>query len=109
MPLFFLHALLGGIGVALVAGPLGCLVVWKRMAYFGDALSHAALLGVALGIMFHLNLTASILAIAVIFSLVVVQLQARRSYAIDTLLGIMAHSMLALGLVMVSFMRNIRI
>ena len=46
---FLLYALLGGLGVALVAGPLGCFVVWRRMAYFGDTLAHSALLGVALG------------------------------------------------------------
>ena len=106
---FFLHALLGGIGVALIAGPLGCFVVWKRMAYFGDALSHAALLGVALGIAFHLNLTVAILVITAVFSLIVMLLQYRRHYAMDTVLGILAHSMLAIGLVSVSFMKNVRI
>lgn len=106
---FFAQALLGGIGVALVAGPLGCFVVWKRMAYFGDALSHAALLGVALGIGFHLNLTAAILGIAAVFSLAVLSLGLRRNYAMDTVLGILAHSMLAIGLVFVSFMKDVRI
>ncbi|MGB0555337.1 MAG: metal ABC transporter permease, partial [Alphaproteobacteria bacterium] len=46
---FLLRGFLGGIGVAIVAGPLGCFVVWQRMSYFGAAIAHAALLGVALG------------------------------------------------------------
>ena len=47
---FVLRAALAGVGVALAAAPLGCFVVWRRMAYFGDATSHAALLGVALAL-----------------------------------------------------------
>ena len=48
---FILNALLAGIGLALLAGPLGCVVVWRRMAYFGDTLAHAALLGIAIAIL----------------------------------------------------------
>ncbi|MEL0264471.1 MAG: metal ABC transporter permease, partial [Synechococcus sp.] len=57
---FFVRALLAGIGLALMAGPLGCFVIWKRMAYFGDTLSHGALLGVALGLLFELHLELSV-------------------------------------------------
>jgi len=106
---FFIHALLGGIGVAMIAGPLGCFIVWRRMAYFGDALSHAALLGVTIGIALNINITVAILMISVIFSLAVIYLTTKRQYAADTILGILAHSMLAIGLVMVSFMKQVRI
>jgi zinc transport system permease protein len=109
MPDFFLHALLGGIGVALAAGPLGCFVAWKRMAYFGDALAHAALLGVALGIVLHVNLTVAILGITLVFSLIIIGLHSNRNYTMDTMLGILAHSMLAIGLVVMSFMKDVRI
>jgi zinc transport system permease protein len=109
MPDFFIHALLGGIGVVLVAGPLGCFVVWKRMAYFGDALAHAALLGVALGVMFQLKLTPAILTVTVLFSLMVIGFSVTRHYTMDTVLGILAHSMLAIGLVVISFMKEVRI
>ena len=47
---FLLWAWLGGLMIAAIAGPLGCFMVWRRMAYFGDTLAHAALLGVALGL-----------------------------------------------------------
>ena len=45
---FFIRALIAGVGVAIVTGPLGCFVVWRRLSYFGDTLAHSALLGVTL-------------------------------------------------------------
>ena len=60
---FLLYALLAGLGVALVAGPLGCFVVWRRMAYFGDTLAHSALLGVSLGVLLDINLNITVIAI----------------------------------------------
>ena len=52
---FFIRALIAGIGVAIVAGPLGCLVIWRRLSYFGDTLAHSALLGVTFAYSFELN------------------------------------------------------
>ena len=72
---FFFRAVIGGIGVALLAGPLGCFIVWRRLAYFGDTLSHSALLGVALAILFELNVTLSVFAISVVVSLLLMLLQ----------------------------------
>ena len=66
---FLLYALFGGLGVALVAGPLGCFVVWRRMAYFGDTLAHSALLGVALGVLLEINLSIAVTAIPLIIAL----------------------------------------
>jgi zinc transport system permease protein len=106
---FIWRALLGGIGVALVAGPLGCFVVWRRMAYFGDALAHGALLGVALGFALELNLNLSTLLLFVGFSLALAGLQAQRGLATDTLLGILSHAALALGLVAISFLERLRV
>ncbi|MCS7805727.1 metal ABC transporter permease, partial [Pseudomonas aeruginosa] len=57
---FLLNALLAGLALALVAGPLGSFVVWRRMAYFGDTLSHAALLGVALGFLLDVSPTLAV-------------------------------------------------
>ena len=82
-------------GVALVAGPLGCFVVWRRMAYFGDALAHGALLGVALGFALQMDLNLSTFAAFVAFSLALAALQSQRRLATDTLLGILAHAALA--------------
>lgn len=105
---FMTRAALAGIGVAFAAAPLGCFVVWRRMAYFGDATAHAAILGVALSLAFELSIFPGALAVALIMALTVTQL-AGRGYAMDTLLGVMAHSALAFGLVAVSFLSGIRI
>lgn len=106
---FLMRALLGGIGVAAVAGPLGAFVVWRRMAYFGDTLAHSALLGVALGLLLEINLNFAVIVLCVGLAAVLVTLQKKHFIATDTLLGILAHSALSLGLVMVSFLDNIRI
>ncbi len=106
---FLVRALLGGMGVALVAGPLGCFLVWRRMAFFGSALSHSALLGVALGFMLSINLTLAILVFCLVFALVLVVLERQRALPSDTLLGILAHAALALGIVVVAFMAYLRI
>lgn len=106
---FFVRALVAGVGVALVAGPLGCFIVWRRMAYFGDTLSHAALLGVAMALLFELNTTFGVFAVALGVSLSLLALQRRRSLSSDALLGLLAHSTLALGLVVLAFMTWVRI
>lgn len=106
---FLLRALLGGLGVAAVAGPLGAFVVWRRMAYFGDTLAHSALLGVALALLLEVNLNLAVIVLCVGLALVLVALQKKHIIATDTLLGILAHASLSLGLVMVSFLDNIRI
>ncbi|WP_312597905.1 zinc ABC transporter permease subunit ZnuB [Stutzerimonas nitrititolerans] len=106
---FLLNALLAGLALALVAGPLGSFVVWRRMAYFGDTLSHAALLGVALGLMLEVNLTLAVVVCCVLLAVLLVTLQQRQPLASDTLLGILAHSTLSLGLVSLSFMDEVRV
>ncbi|HVK91989.1 MAG TPA: metal ABC transporter permease [Mycoplana sp.] len=106
---FFTRALLAGIGLALTTGPLGCFVIWRRMAYFGDTMAHSALLGVALSLLLHLNLAVSVFAVAAVVSLALLLLQRRGSLSTDTLLGILSHATLATGLVIVSFMTWVRI
>lgn len=101
-----LLALLGGWGVAIAAGPMGSFVVWRRMAYFGDALSHSALLGVGLGLLLQMDLLIGILAVCVAAALILVFVESRWALSGDTVLGILAHSGLALGLVAVSFVDN---
>ncbi|WAM52858.1 metal ABC transporter permease [Vreelandella venusta] len=105
---FMWRATIAGIFVALAAAPLGCFVVWRRMAYFGDATSHAAILGVALALMFNLSIFAGVLTVALTMAACVTLLSGR-GYAMDTLLGVMAHSALAIGLVAVSFISGVRI
>ena len=106
---FFLIALAAGLGLAIVCGPLGSLVVWRRMSYFGDTLAHSALLGVALGLILDINSQLSILVSCVIFALLLLLLQRKSTLPIDTLLGIVAHSTLALGVVVLSLTDSIRV
>jgi zinc transport system permease protein len=105
---FLIRAALAGLGVAAAAGPLGCFVVWRRMAYFGDATAHAALLGVALALGFGISVFAGVLAVAVALALAVAGLGGR-GHSDDTLLGVLAHSALALGLVAVSLIEGVRV
>ena len=109
MPDFFLNALLAGLALALVAGPLGSFVVWRRMAYFGDTLAHAALLGVAVGLLLDVSPTLGVTVGCVLLAVLLVTLQQRQPLAADTLLGILAPSTLSLGLVVLSFNREVRI
>jgi zinc transport system permease protein len=106
---FLWRALLGGLGVALAAGPLGCFVVWRRMSYFGASVAHAALLGVALGLLLSIDLTLGIALTGVGFAIAIVLLQRHTRLASDTLLGILAHAALAAGLVAMSFRQGLRI
>ena len=106
---FFTRAVIGGIGVALVAGPLGCFIIWRRLAYFGDTLSHSALLGVALALLFEVNITFAVFGISVIVSLLLMLLQRRASLSSDALLGLLSHSALAVGLVVLAFMSWVRV
>ena len=106
---FLLRALAAGIGVALVAAPLGVFVVWRRMAYFGDTLAHSALLGVALGFLLGVSLNIAVVSISLLIALLLLALQNRKQLATDTLLGILAHSALSVGLVVLAFQEEVRV
>ena len=105
---FFTRALIAGIGIALVTGPLGCLVIWRRLSYFGDTLSHSALLGVTLAYAFSINISLSVFIISGTVALLLLSLQKRTKLAGDSLLGLLAHSSLAIGLVLIGFLSSIR-
>jgi len=105
---FFIRALMAGIGIAIVTGPLGCLIIWRRLSYFGDTLSHSALLGVTLAYAFSLNISLSVFIISGIVALLLLSLQKRTKLAGDSLLGLLAHSSLAIGLVLIGFLSSIR-
>lgn len=105
---FIFRAALAGTGVALAAAPLGCFVVWRRMAYFGDATAHAAILGVALALALSMPVFAGALIMALVMGAAVTMLS-DRGLAVDTALGVLAHSALAFGLVAVSFLTDVRV
>lgn len=106
---FMVRALLAGIGVAAVSGPLGCFVIWRRMAYFGDTMSHSALLGVALALLLEVDTTIGVFAITTVVALALIVLQRQSALPPDALLGILSHSTLAVGLVVVGFMTWLRV
>jgi len=106
---FLIRAGLAGLAVALAAAPLGCLIVWRRMAYFGDATGHAALLGVVLGVALGLAPMLGVVVVAAIMALVVSLVSGRAAYGVDTMLGVFAHSALALGLVAAALLPGARL
>jgi zinc transport system permease protein len=106
---FLTRALIAGGAVALVAGPLGCLVIWRRMAFFGATLAHSALLGLALGFLLDINLTFGLIAAGGAVALLLVVAEGRPDLATDTLLSILAHGALAAGLIALAFIHGIRV
>ena len=105
---FFIRAIFAGIGIAFVAGPLGCFVVWRRLSYFGDTLAHSALLGVTIAYSLDFNIAVSIFFISSAIALILIQLQRKTNLPSDALLGLLAHSSLAVGLVVIGFLTFIR-
>ena len=106
---FMLRALIAGLGVAVVAGPLGSFVVWRRLAFFGATLAHSALLGVALGLVLHFSVTLGIVAVSHLIAAFLVAAEGRAKLPTDTLLGIWSHTALAAGLVALAFLETVRI
>ena len=106
---FFTRALIAGVGLALVTGPAGCFVVWRRLAYFGETIAHSSLLGVAFAIVISIDLVIGILASAALVAFIMFYLDRRGTLPTDTLLGLLAHGGLALGLVILSFFPAMRI
>jgi zinc transport system permease protein len=106
---FLIRAFLAGAAVALAAGPLGCLVVWRRMSYFGDTIAHGALPGVALGIAAGFNPTLGVLGVAVVVALAVLLFRRGRRLPNDAILGMLSHSALSIGLIALAFMSAVRV
>ncbi len=106
---FLVRALIGGLVVAIVAAPFGVFIVWRRLAYFGDTLAHSALLGVALGFLLQINPNVAVVAVCLTVAVLLFLFQRQRQLADDTLLGILAHSTLSLGLVFLSLFETVRV
>lgn len=106
---FIIRALIAGLCIAIVAGPLGSFVVWRRMSYFGDTLAHSSLLGIALGILMDINMQIAVIASSLLFAGLLIVLQRRQTLSTDTLLGILAHATLAFGLLILSLSQMVQI
>jgi zinc transport system permease protein len=105
---FFARAVIAGLGLAIVTGPLGCFIVWRRLAYFGDTLAHAALLGVALSLALHINVVLAVFLVAITVAFALLALQKRSPLSSDALLGMLSHGSLAVGLLALAFMTWVR-
>ena len=106
---FFVRALLAGVGLALITGPTGCFIVWKRLAYFGETIAHSSLLGVSIAIITDIHLELGIFMAASLIVLILYFLEQTDTLPVDTLLGLLSHGGLALGLVVISFVPRMRI
>lgn len=103
---FILRVLLAGIAISIVFGALGCFAVWRKMAYFGDSLAHSSLLGIALGLLLGVNVNVGIILVCALFAVILTYLQQKKFLATDSLLGILAHASLSLGMVVISFLKG---
>lgn len=106
---FLLRALLAGLAIALAAAPLGCFVVWRKMAYFGDATAHSSLLGIALGLTFAVPLMVGVAVVAALVAVIVAFAGSRDGFAADTILGVFSHTALALGLILATIVPDARV
>ncbi|WP_303819574.1 zinc ABC transporter permease subunit ZnuB [Actinobacillus minor] len=104
-----LPAWLAGLLLSFITAPLGAFVVWRKMAYFGDTLSHSALLGVALGVFLQIDPYIAVIAMTIILALALVWLEHKTNYSVDTVLGIIAHCSLSLGVITISLLDNVRV
>ena len=105
---FFIRAIIAGIGIAIVTGSLGCFIVWRRLSFFGDTLAHSALLGVTLAVTIDINIAFSVFVTSSAVALILIKLQKKTNLPGDALLGLLAHSSLAVGLVVIGFLTFIR-
>ncbi|MDE0308917.1 MAG: metal ABC transporter permease [Acidiferrobacterales bacterium] len=106
---FITRAVIAGVGFAIIAGPLGCFVVWQRLAYFGDAMAHSALLGIALALALEFNLIVGVFAVCLLIGLIVGRINDQSTLSGDSTLGVLSHASLSIGLVLVSLMYWVRV
>ena len=106
---FIVRAFAAGIGLAFITGPLGCFIVWRRLSYFGNTIAHAALLGVVIAYALDFNLIIAVFVVSCLLALSLLFLQRRTNLPDDALFGLLAHSVLAIGLVLLGILSFIRI
>ena len=99
---FILRGILAGIAVALISGLVGCFVVWRRMSYYGESIAHSSLLGVGFAIVMGVSINLGIVFTCLLFGILFLWLQHSKVLSSDTLLGVLAHLALALGIIVIS-------
>lgn len=102
-------AWLGGCLLAITAAPLGCLLVWRRLAYFGDSLAHATLLGVALSLWWQIPVWGGIVAVCILLAVTLTLALNRQQLPSDALLSLLSAGSLSAGLVALSQLTSVRV
>ena len=100
---FFINSLIAIIIISLVTGALGSFMIWQKLSYLGDSLSHSSLLGVALALIFKISPSISIMLIAITFA-ILLSLNFHKLYSVDTILNIVTNVVLSLSLILMSFL-----
>ncbi len=103
---FFLRALVASLGLAVIAAPLGCFVVWQRLAYFGETVAQAGLIGVALGLALQMDITWGVLVVALAVAALLVWFSRQKLVGMDSVLGVLHHAALAAGVIAVSMIKG---
>ncbi len=106
---FIIKALLAGIGIAIISGPIGSLMIWRRMTYFGDTLAHATLFGASIATILHINIYYGLICTCLLIAITLTILSKNKVFTNDTILSILSHTVLAIGLIFATFSKNIRI
>ena len=101
---FFIRALFAGIGIALITGPFGCFIIWRRFSFFAGTLAHSALLGVTMAVFFDINIAFAVFLISAALAIILLKLQKKTKLPNDALLGLLAHASLAVGFVILGFL-----
>ena len=102
---FIIRGILAGIAVALISGLVGCFVVWRRMSYYGESIAHSSLLGVGLGILMGIGINLGVIFTCLLFGILFLWLQQSKVLSSDTLLGVLAHLALSVGVIVISMNR----
>lgn len=99
---YLLRGLVAALSLVIIAAPLGSVVVWNRMSYLGETMAQASLLGVALSLLFQVDITMSVLAATIAAAFLLITLTRQHLVATDSILGLMHHGFLALGIIAIS-------
>ena len=103
---FLVRAIIAGLALAIVAAPLGCFVIWQRMAYFGETVAQASLIGVALSLAFRFDITLGVVVIAVLVAFLLLWFGRQQVVALDSILGLLHHAALAMGVIAMSMLKG---
>jgi zinc transport system permease protein len=104
---FLWRATAGAALLGAAAGPIGCFVLWRRMAYLGESVAHMGLLGAAIGLLIGVSPLIGVGVLAIVAAL----LMARADNGLipaGSFVGIVGHAGLALGFILLATMETVR-